>query len=120
VFESVQKEVTNMAQLRTCSSLLSSLVPISRPLPKKVNKKPNGIFFERAAIPPEFMCPITMDIMTDPVVAADGFTYERLAIETWLCNHTTSPKANTQMTDNNLTANTTLKVMIQDRLQAEM
>jgi len=30
-----------------------------------------------------FICPITQDVMRDPVVAADGFTYERDAIERW-------------------------------------
>jgi hypothetical protein len=74
---------------------------------------------EQAAIPPEFMCPITMEIMADPVVAADGFTYERSAIETWLRNHATSPKTNVQMADNNLVANTTLKVMIQDHMDGD-
>jgi hypothetical protein len=34
--------------------------------------------------PPQmFMCPITQCIMEDPVVAADGYTYERSAIEEW-------------------------------------
>ena len=30
-----------------------------------------------------FMCPITQDIMTDPVITSDGHTYEREAIEHW-------------------------------------
>ena len=30
---------------------------------------------------PSFMCPIGKEVMRDPVVAADGFTYERKAIE---------------------------------------
>ena len=30
-------------------------------------------------------------MMTDPVVAADGHTYERAAIAAWLQNHNTSP-----------------------------
>lgn len=36
--------------------------------------------------PPEaFICPITFNIMEDPVLLAeDGFTYERLAIQEWL------------------------------------
>ena len=32
-------------------------------------------------VPEEFVCPITMELFKDPVVAADGFTYERRAIE---------------------------------------
>ena len=31
--------------------------------------------------PDEFVCPITYEVMQDPVVASDGHTYERSAIE---------------------------------------
>lgn len=31
-------------------------------------------------IPDEFICPITLEIMTDPVLCNDGYTYERNAI----------------------------------------
>ena len=31
-----------------------------------------------------FTCPITHEIMWEPVVASDGHTYERAAIERWL------------------------------------
>jgi hypothetical protein len=37
------------------------------------------------------ICPITMRRMHDPVVTADGHTYERAAIERWLRQHDTSP-----------------------------
>lgn len=33
--------------------------------------------------PHEFLCPINQDIMEDPVVAQDGHSYERQAIEDW-------------------------------------
>ncbi|PNW84408.1 hypothetical protein CHLRE_03g144344v5 [Chlamydomonas reinhardtii] len=39
---------------------------------------------EQDAPPPLFVCPITQDLMEDPVVAADGFTYERAAIAEWM------------------------------------
>lgn len=32
----------------------------------------------------DFLCPISGKLMTDPVTADDGFTYEREAIEAWL------------------------------------
>jgi hypothetical protein len=32
----------------------------------------------------EIICPITLKIMTDPVIAADGHTYERSAISEWI------------------------------------
>merc|ERR1719204_1538603 len=42
-------------------------------------------------IPKHFLCPITYSLMNDPVVAADGFTYERDAIARWLAKNQTSP-----------------------------
>jgi len=38
-----------------------------------------------------FLCPITHFLMVDPVLAEDGHTYERDAIETWLSKKCTSP-----------------------------
>jgi hypothetical protein len=37
-------------------------------------------------IPSQLRCPLTLDIMTDPVVASDGNTYERSALEDWFRN----------------------------------
>ena len=34
--------------------------------------------------PVQIVCPISHDVMLDPVVAADGHTYERAQIEKWL------------------------------------
>ena len=35
------------------------------------------------ALPPDLTCPITRQLFVDPVMAADGFSYERDAIEKW-------------------------------------
>ena len=41
------------------------------------------------------LCPITCELMHEPVVASDGNTYERAAIKTWFdASKTTSPVAN--------------------------
>ena len=45
----------------------------------------------RDEMPDHFMCPITNEVMEDPVMAMDGFTYERSAISTWFQRHNTSP-----------------------------
>ncbi|KAK9828804.1 hypothetical protein WJX72_002158 [[Myrmecia] bisecta] len=42
----------------------------------------------------EMECPITHEVMTDPVIAADGYTYERSAIEEWFETHDTLPMTN--------------------------
>ncbi|KAK9829275.1 hypothetical protein WJX72_004913 [[Myrmecia] bisecta] len=39
----------------------------------------------------DLCCPITMEMYRDPVIAADGHTYERLSIEEWLADNDTSP-----------------------------
>ncbi|BDA46007.1 probable E3 ubiquitin-protein ligase RGLG2 at N-terminal half [Coccomyxa sp. Obi] len=61
---------------------------------------------------PMFLCPITQDVMKDPVMAADGYTYERLAIESWLENHVTSPISNEQLPNKSLIANHSLRSAI--------
>ncbi|XP_077246322.1 plant U-Box 15 [Tasmannia lanceolata] len=44
-------------------------------------------------IPNDFLCPISLEIMTDPVIVATGQTYERSSIQKWLdSNHRTCPK----------------------------
>ncbi|KAL2512539.1 U-box domain-containing protein 15 [Abeliophyllum distichum] len=44
-------------------------------------------------IPNEFLCPITLEIMVDPVIIATGQTYERQSIQKWLnSGHKTCPK----------------------------
>ena len=42
--------------------------------------------------PRQLCCPITLELMSDPVVAADGHTYERAAIER-VFSETTSPRS---------------------------
>ena len=37
------------------------------------------------------LCPISQEVMEDPVCTADGHTYERREIFRWLCKHDTSP-----------------------------
>ena len=47
--------------------------------------------------PDIFTCPITQDLMIDPVLATDGHTYERRAIEDWLVSHSTSPMTGAEL-----------------------
>lgn len=45
----------------------------------------------------EFICPITFELFRDPVVASDGHTYEKGAIDKWLRTNTTSPRTGQPM-----------------------
>lgn len=41
--------------------------------------------------PPSHYCPISQDVMVDPVIAPDGHSYERAMLERWLQVNRTSP-----------------------------
>ena len=63
--------------------------------------------------PHEHFCPISHGVMKDPVVAADGHTYERSQIERWLSQKSISPVTNLPM-GTKLVSNTTLRKLIED------
>mmetsp|Transcript_42509 Transcript_42509/g.136389 ORF Transcript_42509/g.136389 Transcript_42509/m.136389 type:complete len:143 (-) Transcript_42509:101-529(-) len=44
-----------------------------------------------SGLPEDVICPITQEVMENPVVAADGFSYEQGAIEKWFETHARSP-----------------------------
>jgi Mg-chelatase subunit ChlD len=71
-----------------------------------------------AAIPNEFLCPISYDLMTDPVICEDGQTYDRVSIEAWLKTHNTSPMTNQRINAANLKPNYALKSLIANHLAA--
>ena len=66
-----------------------------------------------ARTPREFICPVTRQIMRDPVVAADGQSYERAAIEAFLrAGNTTSPVTGQRLAHPGLTPNAALAAAI--------
>ncbi|KAM3398441.1 U-box domain-containing protein 33 isoform X2 [Capsicum galapagoense] len=70
---------------------------------------------EEQSVPSFFLCPIRQDIMHDPQVAADGFTYEGEAIQGWLeSGHDTSPMTNLKLRHLELTPNHALRLAIKD------
>ena len=67
---------------------------------------------EAAEVPDDYVCPITAEIMTDPVSTVDGFTYERAAITEWLRIKDTSPVTGATLENNTLIPNLSLRSMI--------
>mmetsp|Transcript_62006 Transcript_62006/g.196015 ORF Transcript_62006/g.196015 Transcript_62006/m.196015 type:complete len:916 (-) Transcript_62006:1610-4357(-) len=71
------------------------------------------------ALPPRwFLCPITQDVMLEPVFAGDGFTYEGEAIRKWLKGHDTSPMTNVPLAQKTLVPNHTLRAAIREWVEA--
>ena len=61
----------------------------------------------------EYKCPITAEIMTDPVCTADGFTYERTAIAEWLRTNDTSPSTGVRLACKSLVPNITVRCLLE-------
>ena len=75
-----------------------------------------GILAERG-VPDGFICPLSLEIYEDPVMAADGFSYERREIEAWFARgKRTSPKTNAELPHVMLVPNRDLRAMCQDFL----
>jgi hypothetical protein len=48
--------------------------------------------------PSDLLCPVTLELMVDPVIlVGDGHTYSRAGIEGWLRHKSTSPKTNQRL-----------------------
>jgi uncharacterized sporulation protein YeaH/YhbH (DUF444 family) len=67
-------------------------------------------------IPQDWFCPICQEVMKDPVIGPDGFTYERSYIEQWLEKNNTSPVTRKEMDSKNLIPNLALKSTIENML----
>ena len=59
----------------------------------------------------DFLCPITYNLMVDPVTDSFGHNYEKSAIQEWFSRgHLTSPKTNETLPNTTLTENNDLNV----------
>ncbi|XP_051129573.1 U-box domain-containing protein 4 [Andrographis paniculata] len=64
-------------------------------------------------IPPDFCCPLSLELMTDPVIVASGQTYERAFIKEWIdLGYTVCPKTRQPLAHTNLIPNYTVKALI--------
>ncbi|KAJ6726885.1 U BOX DOMAIN-CONTAINING [Salix purpurea] len=64
-------------------------------------------------IPDEFRCPISLDLMKDPVIVASGHTYDRNSIARWInSGHHTCPKSGQRLIHTALMPNYALKSLL--------
>lgn len=59
-----------------------------------------------------FRCPISMEIMVEPVITKEGYSYERANILNWLNTHTTCPLSRGPLSERELLSNRSLKATI--------
>ncbi|CAA7389281.1 unnamed protein product [Spirodela intermedia] len=66
-----------------------------------------------AAVPADFRCPISLDLMRDPVVVSSGQTYDRESISGWIASgHATCPKSGQVLSNSRLIPNRALRNII--------
>ena len=81
---------------------------------KKTRKRGGTIKIENYNDENLFQCPITQEIFKDPVVATDGFTYEKRAIEKWFAKNDRSPSTNQVLKSKMVIPNLILKQIIKN------
>ncbi|XP_059307396.1 putative U-box domain-containing protein 50 [Lycium ferocissimum] len=114
IHEDKELNMTNLArELDKVKKLADEIVANGESGEAKNGRHLNEI--DSAEFPNFFLCPIFQEVMKNPHVAADGFSYELEAIEEWLkTGRDTSPMTNLKLKDNLLTPNHSLRALIQD------
>ncbi|KAI9121361.1 hypothetical protein K1719_008394 [Acacia pycnantha] len=84
----------------------------------QMKKLKNGLITQEIAetfvtVPKDFYCPISLDLMSDPVIISTGQTYDRSSISRWLEEgHCTCPKTGQMLAHTKLVPNRALKNLI--------
>ncbi|XP_076916386.1 U-box domain-containing protein 13-like [Bidens hawaiensis] len=77
------------------------------------NQETSSKSYKNIIIPDDFRCPISLELMKDPVIVSTGQTYERTFIEKWLeAGHKTCPKTQQNLTSTALIPNYVLRSLI--------
>ncbi|XP_058182047.1 U-box domain-containing protein 14 [Rhododendron vialii] len=102
-------------RIQTMSFLLQKLkdVVIGNPDKDTSEGEKEMIKHRSPVIPDDFRCPISLELMKDPVIVSTGQTYERSCIQKWLdAGHKTCPKTQQTLLHTALTPNYVLKSLI--------
>jgi len=100
---SAEAEVEFRAEMEGARARLRSL-RANAPQPAAARPEP----------PSAFMCPISHELMSDPVVASDGHCYQRNDIESWLEMKGTSPMTGAPLAHPQLYPNFSLRSQIEN------
>ncbi|KAL0682454.1 hypothetical protein Bca4012_049301 [Brassica carinata] len=94
--------------------LEKQILPVLENLKKVAEKARKTIASAPKQPPSHFICPLLKDVMKDPCIAADGYTYDRKAIEKWMEDHRSSPVTDSPLENMTLLPNHTLHAAIVD------
>ncbi|XP_072118092.1 WD repeat, SAM and U-box domain-containing protein 1 [Mobula birostris] len=114
------QELLNLTEKNLVSDLNIESLGLRNKTMRKIEELKSKMESSCVGIPDEFLCPISREVMTDPVIAADGYSYEREAIENWInTKKRTSPMTNIPLESTLITPNRTLKMAIDRWIDAQ-
>ncbi|XP_054114328.1 WD repeat, SAM and U-box domain-containing protein 1 isoform X3 [Callithrix jacchus] len=107
------KELLNLTKESLAADLQIESLGLRSKVLRKIEELRTRVKSLSSEIPDEFICPITRELMKDPVIASDGYSYEKEAMENWISTKKrTSPMTNLVLPSVVLTPNRTLKMAI--------
>ncbi|NXM78192.1 WSDU1 protein, partial [Serilophus lunatus] len=114
------KELLNLTKESLANELKIESLGLRSKVLQKIEELRMTMISVSVPVPDEFLCPITRELMKDPVIAADGYSYEREAVEHWLSSkRRSSPMTNLPLASLALTPNRTLKMAISRWLETQ-
>ncbi|XP_065787687.1 WD repeat, SAM and U-box domain-containing protein 1 isoform X5 [Muntiacus reevesi] len=113
------RELLNLTKESLADDLKIESLGLRSKILRKIEELRTKVKTLSSEIPDEFICPITRELMKEPVIASDGYSYEKEAMENWISKKKrTSPMTNLVLSSVILIPNRTLKMAI-DRWLSE-
>ncbi|CAM0885458.1 unnamed protein product [Alopecurus aequalis] len=93
--------------------LAEQMIPMVNYMHERLLRETQLLNINGVPIPADFCCPLSLELMSDPVILASGQTYERVYIKLWLDEgFTICPKTRQRLAHSNLIPNYTVKALI--------
>jgi len=86
---------------------------------ERISRYSNNLSDSVTKLADAYLCPITREVMKDPVMCSDGHSYERYAIERWLQSSRKSPKTNEVLSSTILIPNIAVRAALESIQEVE-
>uniref|UniRef100_A0A9L0IQF7 WD repeat, SAM and U-box domain-containing protein 1 n=1 Tax=Equus asinus TaxID=9793 RepID=A0A9L0IQF7_EQUAS len=107
------RELLNLTKESLADDLKIESLGLRSKVLRKIEELRTKVKTLSSGVPDEFICPITRELMKEPVIASDGYSYEKEAMENWISKKKrTSPMTNLVLPSVVLIPNRTLKMAI--------
>jgi hypothetical protein len=107
-FVTYEFDIDAMTQVNKMTNTMRNIIPAPGEMPIAIQLK------DGAVVPSELKCPISHEIMVDPVVSSDGNTYERYYFERWISGgKVVSPLTNLPLASITAYPNLNLKKLVE-------